>query len=295
LAIQRKKLLKSVLKLLVSAAALYLVSRKIDVKATWQLIKQLNLWYLTFAVLLFNASQWLSAKRLQLFLKGDQVVFDYHDHLKLYYIGMFYNLFLPGGIGGDGYKIYWINRRFSTKVKNLIATLLLDRISGLVAILGLASSMVIFVFNTLWVTIAALILIIVAVLLYRIVVFNWFSRHRVFWTSTTLSAFGVQFIQLICGVNILLALGVTNNFLAYLLLFLVSSIAAVIPVTIGGVGAREVVYIYGHQYFGVDEKVGVAFTLLFIAITAVSSLFGGFLSMSEKGVQPSYKNENKNL
>lgn len=73
---------------------------------------------------------------------------------------------------------------------------------------------------------------------------------------------------------ILLALGVNAHFTAYLFLFLVSSIAAVIPVTIGGVGARELVYLYGHQYLAIDEKTGVAFTLLFFLITATSSLTG---------------------
>jgi len=32
---------------------------------------------------------------------------------------MFYNLFLPGGIGGDGYKIYLLNKLSNKSIKSL--------------------------------------------------------------------------------------------------------------------------------------------------------------------------------
>ena len=47
--------------------------------------------------------------------------------------------------------------------------------------------------------------------------------------------------------------------------FLLSSIVAVLPLTIGGVGARELVFVYAHQYAGIEEAAAVAFSLIFFS------------------------------
>ena len=57
---------------------------------------------------------------------------------------------------------------------------------------------------------------------------------------------------------------------------------AVLPFTIGGVGARELTFILGHQYLGVDQNAAVAFSFLFFLITAVVSLYGAFLGADRK-------------
>jgi uncharacterized protein (TIRG00374 family) len=84
---------------------------------------------------------------------------------------------------------------------------------------------------------------------------------------------------LICAWFILQSLGVTENILAYQLVFLLSSIVAVLPLTIGGVGARELVFVYAHAYAGIDEAAAVAFSLLFFLISAAVSLVGAFVKV----------------
>jgi len=48
-----------------------------------------------------------------------------------YYIGMFYNLFLPGSVGGDAYKVFLLHEQGVGRTKPLILATLLDRLSGL--------------------------------------------------------------------------------------------------------------------------------------------------------------------
>ncbi len=48
----------------------------------------------------------------------------------------------------------------------------------------------------------------------------------------------VQLLQVACAWFLLLALGETENHLAYLVIFLVSSAVAVLPISIGGVGVQ---------------------------------------------------------
>jgi uncharacterized membrane protein YbhN (UPF0104 family) len=96
---------------------------------------------------------------------------------------------------------------------------------------------------------------------------------RVFWKAFALSA-GVQMAQLIAAAFILLSLGQEQEFGVYLLVFLVSSIVAVIPLTIGGIGSRELTFLYGAQWLALDYKTAIAMSLLFFFITAAVSITG---------------------
>ena len=64
------------------------------------------------------------------------------------------------------------------------------------------------------------------------------------------------------------------NQIAYLIIFLVSSIVAVVPLTLGGIGSREVTFFYGAQLLGLDQGISVGVSVLFFLITAIVSLAG---------------------
>jgi len=84
----------------------------------------------------------------------------------------------------------------------------------------------------------------------------------------------VQIFQLACALLIFLALGGKNQALTYMLVFLVSSIVAIIPITIGGVGARELTFLYGAQYLAINPDIAVSLSLIFYLITAIVSFTG---------------------
>src|SRR5690606_12350828 len=87
----------------------------------------------------------------------------------------------------------------------------------------------------------------------------WFL-FRTFVNSmgiTVFYSFLVQLLQLACAFFILNALGITAQILEYQFVFLLSSIVALLPLTIGGVGARELVFIFSHDYMGIDENTSV--------------------------------------
>jgi len=128
--IKLNKHIKFFLKLSVTVAALYFVFRRIDISEVWALYKQINPLWIIPAILLFIGSKVFSAFRLNGFFRCTGLQLSDRANLRLYLLGMFYNLFLPGGIGGDGYKIYMLNRKEKIKVKDLLFSILLDRISG---------------------------------------------------------------------------------------------------------------------------------------------------------------------
>ncbi len=272
--------MKTALKLALTGLALYLVFRKIDSEQLLALLKTLHWLWLVPALLLFLLSKAATAYRLNLYFKNIGLHISESQNWRLYLVGMFYNLFLPGGIGGDGYKVYLLNKHFKTPVKKLIQAALLDRLGGLVAIVFLLFGFFLLVDvridwleSSLWngLMVAGLLLTIPAFWLAQKLFFKDFLPS--FWVGNAWS-FAGQVAQLVCAWFILLALGIHENLLAYQLVFLLSSIVAVLPLTIGGVGARELVFVYAHTYAGIEETAAVAFSMIFFLISAVVSLVG---------------------
>ncbi|MEO1050427.1 MAG: lysylphosphatidylglycerol synthase transmembrane domain-containing protein [Bacteroidota bacterium] len=285
-----KKYLTLLLKLLLTGLAFYIVGRKIDVAETWQLMKRAHPGWLLLAVVMFNVSKTISALRLNRLFTVLELYISDKINLKLYYIGMFYNLFLPGGIGGDGYKIYYLNRHFDKPVKQLFRAVLLDRISGMTALLflallfaGINDSLLLEPWLKMSIWGAAIIGYPAFYLFNRIL----FKRFTIRFFNTNLFSLGVQGSQVICAYFLLQALAINDHQLEYLLFFLVSSVITIIPFTPGGAGARELVFVLAADYSSVQEETAVAFTLLFFIITSVSSLFGAFLSMKRHEPAPS--------
>jgi uncharacterized membrane protein YbhN (UPF0104 family) len=271
----RKKGL-TVLKGVFSAVLLYLVFTRIPFSEVWEVLKKANPGYLLLALLAFALSKWIAARRLNLYFECIEVPLTEKSNLKLYLLGMFYNLFLPGGIGGDAYKGFLLHKSFGTSGKRLASVLLLDRISGLALLVGYSALIV------LWMSPAALApyqVILWLLLPAGVMVFWWLHRkifpvlHPVFWSSLGYSAL-VQLAQLLSAYFILIALGVNESVVEYLLVFLISSIVAVLPITIGGIGSRELVFFYGAQWLGLEQSTSIGISMTFFLITALVSLLG---------------------
>src|SRR5690554_8135748 len=129
--------MKLFIKLLLTGLALYLLFSKIDTTTTLATMASANWFYLFVASLLFVLSKIFSSFRLNYYFLDLGLKIPTLENLKLYGIGMFYNLFLPGGIGGDGYKVYLLNKSYQTPVKQLLQAVLLDRLNGMAVLVFL--------------------------------------------------------------------------------------------------------------------------------------------------------------
>ena len=277
-----KRYSKFFIKLILTSAALFFVFTKIDFQEFIKTISTIKVHYFLLAVVAYNLSKMISAFRINHFYEAMGIRLPINFNLKLYYVGMFYNLFLPGAIGGDGYKVYLLKTQVkSTNTKHLISATILDRISGLIILFLLACVGILFsnyqsTFKY-FQEITIIIIITVLPVSYFIIkkIFPVFISK--FWITSLLSL-GVQVAQVISAIFILLSISIFINHVDYLSLFLVSSVVAVLPFTIGGVGARELVFLYGYNYLNIDRPAAIAFTLLFFFATAITSLIGLFFS-----------------
>ncbi len=279
-----KPLLKAFLKISVSLVALYYVYTKIDIQVVAEIFKKLNYLLLFVALLLFVGSKIISAFRLNYFFKMINAKLEIYSNLRLYLLGMYYNLFLPGGIGGDGYKVWILNKNFNIKVKDLFWSVFLDRLNGVFALFLLSLLMVPLLSLTADLKILSIIAIPISLIIYLIVNKKFFKTFYPVFIPTTLLSLAVQVLQLLSALFILWSNGSTGHVEAYLFLFLISSIVAALPITIGGIGSREITFLFGAKLLDLDINLSIALSLIFYIITLVVSLAGIYYSLNTKSL-----------
>lgn len=278
-----KKYISLGLKLGLTVVSLYFVFKKIDFEQVVDRMVSINLFYFLLALLAFNLSKNISAYRIKAYYHAIGIFLKNTYNIKLLYLGMFYNLFLPGSIGGDGYKVYLLRQQFDVKTKYIVSATLLDRLSGLALLLLLAGVFLLFSSYSPPLPHYHLLIVIAALLILPAYYFGNKIFFPVFLKKfgiTTHLSFWVQIGQVVTAIFLLLAVSVHEGYMDYLTLFMISSVIAVFPFTIGGVGARELVFLYSFQYLNIHEETAVTFTLLFFFVTAITSLFGLFFSYS---------------
>lgn len=270
---------KLLLKIGISGGALYLVFSNIEFSSIWRLLKEAQWFYLIPALLFFAFSKYIAAIRLNRFFHEIDIPLAHQSNIKLYLLGMFYNLFLPGGIGGDGYKVYRLNKEYQVTTRKVFLAVLLDRLSGIFAlgIMVLFLALAVPELRIYWWLL--FILLPIGYYLVLLLLKKWTPYFFSLFPITHFQSFIVQGSQIITAVFILLAIAPEALNLQYLFLFLVSSIVSVIPFTIGGAGARELTFMYGAQFMTLQMDAAVTLSLLFYLITLVVSFFGIFFSI----------------
>lgn len=281
------------LKLAFMAGALWLVARHLDLPALARTLRGARPGWLALATGLFITSKLLSSVRLNRFFQAVGISLSEGYNLRLYWLGMFYNLFLPGGVGGDGYKVYLLGKRFPGRRGLIFRALLLDRLSGMVALLVLLLVLLAAVpaaelqlagaaaLPAWWRAVPLALLPLGVAASYGLG--RWaFGEFRPAFGRTSWQALGVQGAQVLQAWTLLAALGAAGGpVLPYLLVFLASSIAAVLPLTVGGLGARELTFLYGAKLFALSAPVAVSVSVLFYVITAVVSLVGAWVRVEK--------------
>lgn len=274
--IQPNKKLFTALKIVISALLIYFVFTKISFQEVLQTLKRTQPFYLFLASIFFVLSKIIASFRVNLYFHRLQVFLTQISNLKLYLLGMFYNLFLPGGIGGDAYKGYLIKKQFNIDTKKIVSVLVLDRLSGLLLLFMYACILIPFLNLNLipYIEYYALATILLGIGVFWILNKKFFQYVLpIFWKAFGYSAL-VQFFQILSAYFILQSLDIELNTISYLFIFLVSSIVSVIPLTIGGIGSRELTFFYGATLLHLDENTSIGISMIFFLITAFISLFG---------------------
>nr|NQU89423.1 flippase-like domain-containing protein [Bacteroidota bacterium] len=211
------KHIKTALKIILSLGILGFVIYKIDIKQLAEIFSKVNPAYLIAALAFFALSKLISAFRLNNYLGKVDIDISDKYNIRLYLLGMFYNLFLPGGIGGDGYKIYLLNKRFDVKAKRIFWAILIDRVIGLLALFCLAVGLSLFIPIPIIYKYFVWLLIPISVIVFYFVIKRFFGHFLTILFKTLGQSLLVQLSQVVSAIFILASIHTFDHTLEYIL------------------------------------------------------------------------------
>ena len=92
------------------------------------------------AFCLFIIAQTISTYRWKMLLHTERMNIHFYNLIAYYFIGMFFNLFMPTLVGGDVVRGYYLYKK-SNKGSESVASIFVERLSGFFAlmVIGLLS------------------------------------------------------------------------------------------------------------------------------------------------------------
>ncbi len=258
-------------KLSVTAVLLWWITTRYDIGT----ILEADLTLLLLAVGILVLSNLVGALQWKLLLHGQNIAFPYGRAVKLYFIGLFFNNFLPGALGGDVVKIYSISRVEKRGREGLAATFV-DRFAGffLLALFALAGSgwllitgasavkqdivnYVFLVFGVFILATAVLFSRRVSSLIYDVILgrytsfapvakfreihefFHAYRKQHMLAFRVFLLSMVIQLLRVAVHYFCALSIGFEISFVYFLIFVPLIALVAIVPISFGGVGVRE--------------------------------------------------------
>ena len=297
-------------RLAVTLGLLGVVFYRIDAGEFLRVVASASIALLLGAALIQVGSIFLSALRWRVILKNFDVQIDYDPLARITFIGFFFNLFLPSGIGGDFFRAYYLGQRVGRGMSTTLTTTILERSAGLCALLiiGLAASALtplkfggvrlLFVF-----LIILSLFILGNLLLFHPWTHRLLTRFLSRWKrdgleekmdlvakglrqlrrnpSAVVQAVAVsllvQFLAVVIAWVAATSIGLKAPFPVFLTFIPLINLTIMIPITINGLGLRESLYAVLFQQIGVANEMSVSLSLLTFAVFLLAGLPGAVL------------------
>lgn len=267
----------------VALAILVYVLRQADTQRMLILIEQAPPLALVGALAAFTLAQWFAVLRMNVYYAHAGRPINLGYSLRLHYVALFYNIILPGGIGGDGYKVYILKKQVGYPAGEGIRIQLLTRTNGLLVLLislALTLPFLDLPIDSRFVWSAAIGLIGCGVAGYFVLMPYILKATRHMELRALPYSCGVQGCNVLCMVALWMGFSDGTHLADYIFLFQLAAVAGMIPLTIGGLGIREFTFFYGAEWLNrftgaaLDPEMGVVISLLVFAVTALSALVG---------------------
>ncbi|MEM7617133.1 MAG: lysylphosphatidylglycerol synthase transmembrane domain-containing protein [Pseudomonadota bacterium] len=282
-----KKYLITILKIIISVILIYLVINAIDLTKISSLLGNVNYMIIAVCILFLLISNLVSAFRMQRYFNYEELSMPYIVAVKYYFIGLLFNFLLPSGIGGDGYKAYLLKKNYDISLMRIIQRLISERANGLYILL-IATLIICYFIMPLQQLDYASLLITIAIIIITLTYFLAARKILAEKTSLTVKILPysliIQLLHLVISMLLFNMLGIDNSILLeYLLLFQVSSILSIVPISIGSIGLREITFIYGAKILpNITPEIGVIFCLIYYFTNFLVALTGAKFYLETK-------------
>jgi uncharacterized protein (TIRG00374 family) len=138
-----KKILVTLFQLSVTIGVLYWVYHDPNRRAQMaEAIRNADYRWVGMGVLTYVVVEIAAAFRWHVLLKVQKIRLSLPRLSGLFFIGMFYNQFLPGGTGGDIMKSYYLLKETPDKKAGALLAVVFDRFIGLVALVAITATLI---------------------------------------------------------------------------------------------------------------------------------------------------------
>jgi len=313
---QAKPVIILLAKLLVSGGLLAYFFSRIHPERFLNTFATANYSWISLALLVYLFTQIISAVRWAALARPLGIETPFNDLLKYYLIGMFFNLFAPGTVGGDVSRIFYLVRDKEAHAEGRAVTtmhaaisVLMDRAIGMIVLVWLgAAGLLLFPqyavpSSVRWITLLLAAGFVGAILLLpllrrvlpedshplvvkiRLALRSYRTQWRALAVAALLSLV-VHLIQAWMHFVMGRALGLDIPYSFCIILYPLVGTFAAIPVSLNGLGLREGGYIYLLAVIGIGTEAAIAFGLLLFLVVALDSLIGGIVFLLQKSPNP---------
>jgi len=305
--IARSKIFQTVFKIAFSAMLLFYILSKADVGAIGRILSSIKINYYLAALCVFFIAQPVKTIRWSIFLKVKSVSIPQKKLLLLYFIGLFFNNFLPTVVGGDMVRTWYIYKEYHTREIPALSVAI-ERLCGLFSlfVIGLlsgcywfflfgASPLVTTCLTTCIIIIASMLLLVspsfhttLTQLLKKMNLirglrgigsiyrsFQGYTRERKALCTGFILSLVASGASIFVSYCLSLSLAWDIPFTLFLFVMPIITILTMIPVTFGGIGLRESAFFLVFSQVGVTGPSAVSLALLWYSINLISGAVGG--------------------
>lgn len=299
-----KQAASNLLRIAISLVAIIILLRQVGGSAVFEELRRATVGLLLLAWMLFLVGIVVRAFRWRALLHGLGLRPPFVLLLRLYFIGGFFNAFLPSGFGGDVIRVLELGREGDSPAA--LGTVLVDRLTGILSLMMLGLVVLPFAQGLSgWVRWLFLVfavgglvggaLIFQGSLLRRLTanlpgklsltgegpVARIFVAVTGCGTKALLQALAYSTLFNVLNIAVhwicALAVGIDLDLSFYFVLVPLLSLTLLIPISVGGLGARDWVAQMLLAPTGVPDARVAAWTLSVWAVTAAAGLIGGVL------------------
>ncbi|MGE5207980.1 MAG: lysylphosphatidylglycerol synthase transmembrane domain-containing protein [Alphaproteobacteria bacterium] len=313
-----KKVLVSIFQLSVTIGVLYWVYHDPNRRAQMvEALRNAEYRWVLMGLLAYAVVEAAAAFRWHVLLKVQNIRLSIPRLTGLFFIGLFYNQFLPGGTGGDIIKSYYLLKETPDKKAGALLAVVFDRFIGLVALVAITATLISMRYDflsqkaetrhLLWLLLALLgasiAFLIATFIISGFKLFHFLPAHfpgrdkliEIFaayhlyahhWRAT-LVAFGTSIVAHLATFTTFLfaayALGVRVPLIDFFAIMPVERTISALPISFAGIGLREkILQIMFHGLCGVSEAKAILIGSLSFVIILICCLPGAFIYLFYK-------------
>ena len=298
---------KTLIRAGITLGLLVFLAYQMDLRKLGAILVSASPWLVLLGTLIHILGVLLSVARWRTILVNFDIHIDYSPLAKITFIGFFFNLFLPSGIGGDFFRAYYLSKRKNRGMSTTLTTTLLERSGGLCALLVIGTLFA--AFEDLQVEGVRLfyvfLVLITLYLLGNLVLFHaWIHRKissflkkrsleqieaKMELVYSGLNAFRgntrsilvalllsllIQFITVVVVWVAALSIEIDAPFKIFMIFVPLINLSIMVPLTINGIGLRESLFYLLFSQIGLPVETSVSLSLVTFFIYLLTAMPG---------------------